>query len=230
MFVSSRVLLVSGVGVDTFRVRYQTLEFRGMDLHVRSLRDRNQFADPAGAAAAAGISSASWPLFGVLWDSGIVLADLMLDQPVEDLRILEVGCGLALSSLVLGLRGANVTATDQHPEAASFLRSNIALNSAPPIPFHRIDWTEPSRKIGTFDIIIGSDVLYERGHAAALSGLVERHAAPHGQVVVADPGRSHVGRFVRQMAGCGWSADRCQAPSTAPVDGRKTGHVVRFDR
>lgn len=211
-------------------MRYQTLEFRGLDLHVRSLRDRNQFADAAGAASAVGISSASWPLFGFLWDSGIVLADLMLDQPVEGLRFLEVGCGLALASIVLSLRGADVTATDHHPEAANFLDANVGLNGGPPIPFRRVGWTDPDCGMGTFDVIIGSDVLYEQQHPEALSGLVERHAAPGARMVLVDPGRHHIGRFARLMAGHGWSTDRRMAPSTAPVDGRSTGHLLRFLR
>jgi len=107
--------------VSAVRVRYQTLEIGDVDLHVRSLRDRQQFADAGGAAGRAGISSASWPLFGVVWESGKVLAQLMLGHEIAGLRVLEVGCGIGLASLVLRRRGADITATDQHPEARAFL-------------------------------------------------------------------------------------------------------------
>ncbi|MEN0064342.1 MAG: methyltransferase domain-containing protein [Myxococcota bacterium] len=169
-------------------------------------------------------------MFGYLWDSGIVLADLMLDQPIEGLRFLEVGCGLALGSIVLSLRGADITATDQHPEASSFLEANVALNGGPPIPFRRAGWTEMHGGGGTFDVIIGSDVLYEQQHPEALSGLVARHAAPSAQVIIVDPGRRHIGSFVRLMTEYGWAADRSVAPSTAPLEGRSTGHLLRFER
>jgi len=56
------------------RFRYQTCEFGEHDIHYRSLRDKQQFEDINGEAEALGISSACWPIFGVLWPSGEVLA------------------------------------------------------------------------------------------------------------------------------------------------------------
>ncbi len=44
------------------------------DLLIRSLLDRQQYADPLGVAERLGISSAAWPLFGLLWPSGARLA------------------------------------------------------------------------------------------------------------------------------------------------------------
>jgi len=41
------------------RVRYQTIEFGDVDIHVRTLRDTLQFEDVDGEAEALGISSAS---------------------------------------------------------------------------------------------------------------------------------------------------------------------------
>ena len=50
-------------------------------------------------------------------------------------RILEVGCGLALPSLVLAGRGADITATDYHPLAGEFLERNARENGVPAISF-----------------------------------------------------------------------------------------------
>jgi predicted nicotinamide N-methyase len=91
------------------RVRYTTLEIGDMDIHIRMLRDVLQFHDPEGIAEKLGISSAAWPLFGVIWPSGEVLARLMMDYQVEGKRVLEVGCGIALASLVLNYRAADIT-------------------------------------------------------------------------------------------------------------------------
>ena len=44
------------------------------------------------------------------------------------MKILEVGCGIGLCSLVLQRRGADITASDYHPLAEEFLRFNAALN------------------------------------------------------------------------------------------------------
>lgn len=58
--------------MPSLRFRYQTIEFGGagnMDIHVRTLRDKQQFSDINQLAENLGISSASWPIFGVVWDS-----------------------------------------------------------------------------------------------------------------------------------------------------------------
>ena len=95
--------------MTTLRLRYQTLEFETTDLHLCTLRDRNQFYDPAGEAEKLGISSAVWPLFGIAWPSGIVLAEFMQEYDIDNKRILEVGCGIGVSSLLLNKRNADIT-------------------------------------------------------------------------------------------------------------------------
>ncbi len=151
------------------------------DLTIRSLLDRQQFFDPHGNADRRGISSATWPLFGLLWPSGAHLAARLAARPVRaGERILEVGCGLALASLVGHRRGADVTASDCHPLAASFLRRNLRLNGLAPMPYRHGDWAagETRRRgrtlggrvvRGRFDLIIGSDLLYERDDRSNLA-------------------------------------------------------------
>lgn len=184
------------------RVRYQTLEVDGYDIHVRTLRDKQQFDDPHDEAKDLGISSAMWPLFGVVWDSGLVLAHVMARRDVQGLRILEVGCGIGLASLVLNERRADISATDIHPEAGRFLSHNTKLNSGMAIPFVRTDWGDPRSALGDFDLIIGSDLMYQQDHAALLSAFIDQHAAESCEVIMVDPGRaagSHLGRFMEAL-------------------------------
>ena len=63
----------------------------GADLHIRSLLDKQQWHDPLGLALALGVSSATWPLFGLVWPSAQKMADLMQTWPLDNLRILEIG-------------------------------------------------------------------------------------------------------------------------------------------
>ena len=106
-----------------YRTRQERIAIAGVDdLIIRSLLDRQQFFDPLGIAERRGISSAAWPLFGLLWPSAAPLAERIAARPVRaGERILEIGCGLALASLVGHRRGADVTASDCHPLAAEFL-------------------------------------------------------------------------------------------------------------
>ena len=191
--------------MSLLRVSYRTIEFGEVDIHVRTLRDRLQFRDDEGAAEKLGISSAAWPLFGVIWGSSEVLANLMLDFEIEGKRILEVGCGIALSSLLLNQRRADITATDYHPESGPFLKKNVKLNEGREIPYVRTGWGDEVSSLGTFDLVIGSDVLYERAHVELLAGFIDQHANEHCEVILVDPGRGHHARFSKKMVTMGYS-------------------------
>jgi predicted nicotinamide N-methyase len=176
------------------------------------LSDRQQFADPDGHSARLGISSAQWSLFGQVWPSGRLLAQAMQRYEFEGKRILELGCGIGLASLVLTRRGAIVVASDIHPLAEPFLAYNAALNALPALHFRQMRWDTPLPTLGRFDLIIASDVLYEPDHAALLAGVVARHAADGAEVLVTDPGRGNSGRFSRKMADQGFKVESANCP------------------
>ena len=213
------------------------------DLHIRSLLDNQQFADPLGLAARVGISAATWPLFGLLWPSGAELAAHLVQRPVlAGERILEIGCGLGLASLVGHRRGADMTASDCHPLAAAFLAENVRLNGLPPLKYRHGLWgvvngssidinalaqpalstlstlstlptvasTAPSNDgsvnvSGRFELIMGSDVLYERDDEGGLAHFIETHAAPVAEVWIVDPHRGNRPAFNRRMALLGFA-------------------------
>lgn len=218
--------------MTALRLRYQTMEFGGTDIHLRTLRDNQEFSDDDGVAEALGISSATWPLFGIVWPSGEVLAHLMFDFEITGKRILEVGCGIALSSLLLNQRQADITATDYHPEAGNFLQENTDLNQDEAIPFIRAGWQDEDSGLGEFDLIIGSDLLYERGHAEALSNFIDRHAKPHCEVILVDPGRGHHARFSKKMVALGYAHSQSRPANTEDylAEPLPRGQVLRYNR
>jgi predicted nicotinamide N-methyase len=210
--------------------RYQTLELGDLEIHVRTLRDINQFADDQGAASRLGISCSAWPLFGLVWASSEVLARLMLTYAIEGKRILEVGCGIGLASLVLNHRLADITATDIHPEAEKFINENTRINRDRDIPFIRTGWSDDISELGRFDLVIGSDLLYERSHVAPLAGFIDQHANEDCDVVLVDPGRGHHAAFSKYMVTLGYthSQARTQAPEDPECMAR--GRVLYYAR
>ena len=212
------------------------------DLLIRSLLDRQQFADPLGLAAQLGISSASWPLFGLMWPSGHELATCMAIHPVTPgQRILELGCGLGLASLVCHRRGADITASDCHPLADSFLRENLRLNGLPPLPYRHGHWTAACPApapadgqidvTGRYELIIGSDLLYERDEAGLLAGYIGAHAQPDAEVWIVDPNRGNRAAFGRHMADRGFALAE-ERLDTAAHRGRAAyrGRLLRYRR
>ena len=66
------------------------------------------------------------PYWAELWPASLALAEALPE--VEGLRIVELGCGLAVPSLVAAARGAEVTATDWAEDAIELLLANAARN------------------------------------------------------------------------------------------------------
>ncbi len=217
--------------MDPLRYRFQTREFGVHDIHYRALRSRQEYNDDSGEAEALGISSASWPLFGVVWQSGEVLARLMAGYDVGNRRILEVGCGVGLASLVLNKREADISATDIHPSAHANLLYNTRLNNDRDIPFLRTAWEDPRNEdFGTFDLIIGSDVLFEPDHAVKLAHFVELYARPRCEVILVDARRGLGSAFTRSMEANAYTRERLDdiEPFTDPHKYR--GRIERYCR
>ncbi|WP_417618694.1 class I SAM-dependent methyltransferase [Oceanisphaera sp.] len=212
------------------RVRYQTIEVGHKDIHLCTLRDNQQFSDTKGIAQELGICSASWPMFGVVWPSSQVLAHYMLDYDIAGKRILEVGCGIALSSILLNQRHADITATDYHPKVEYFLDRNTLLNNNKEIAFERVDWADEHSNLGLFDLIIGSDLLYEDQHVMMLAGFIERHAKPQCKVILVDPGRGRKNKLNTKMAEFGFTHHEVKPENTAYLEQPFKGHILKFSR
>ncbi|WP_426415090.1 class I SAM-dependent methyltransferase [Aestuariirhabdus sp. LZHN29] len=212
------------------RVSYQTVEFGKIDIHLRTLRDNQEYSDPDGVAERLGISSAQWSLFGVVWPAGRVMSHFILDYDTRNKRILEVGCGIGLSSILLNHLRADITATDYHPEAEAFLNRNTDLNRDQRIPFVRMDWKDTRTTLGKFDLIIGSDLLYEDGHAKLLANFIELHANQECAVILVDPGRGNHNKFKKQMALSGFSCERNPVQDSHNLNDEFSGTISQYRR
>ena len=214
----------------SLRYKYQTLEFDQTDIHLKTLRNKNEFSDPKGIAAAIGICSAAWPIFGVVWPSSIVLANHLHEMDFSNLRVLEVGCGIALPSILLNHLNVDITATDHHPEANQLLDTNTQLNNDKNIPFSQLAWKDLSGTLGKFDLIIGSDLLYEDVQVSELADFIDHHAAANCTVILVDPGRGRKSKFGKRMekSGFEWS-ELATLADDLPKNPFK-GYVLTFTR
>lgn len=217
--------------MNDLRLRYQTIEFGTTDIHLCTLRDKQEFFDPEGIAEQLGISSAMWPLFGVVWPSSMVLAHRVNGMDTEGKRILEIGCGIGLASLLLNKQLADITATDYHPEVGHFLQRNTELNSDAAIHFERTAWQDVDDKLGLFDLIIGSDLLYEDEHVALLANFIARHAQPQAEVILVDPGRGRKNKLAAKLVEQGFSFSQAKPlHTTTYLSEAFKGYILSFTR
>jgi predicted nicotinamide N-methyase len=213
-----------------YSTRKLSLTIGGDVWQLRVLSDLQQFSDPDGHGGRLGISDAQWSLFGQVWPSGRLLAQAMHRLDIANERILEIGCGIGLASLVLQGRGANIVATDVHPLAESFLAYNAALNALPAVHYRQLRWNVPLPTLGKFDLIIGSDILYERGHAELLSGVIDRHAHEHACVMLTDPGRGNSASLSRLLQAQGFSLQEQRCPMDDEDSPPYRGRLLRYAR
>ncbi len=213
-----------------YKVQHETHLLGSSHFEIRSLLDRQQYADPDGAALAAGISSASWPLFGMVWPSARMLANAMQTYHINGKRILEVGCGLALASLVIHRRLGDITASDCHPLTEGFLRENLRLNHLPRLKYQTGHWNRENPALGRFDLIIASDVLYERNQPEVLATFIDLHANERANIIVLDPDRGNRNAFCRSMVARGYESDVQRAGVAQCTGEAYKGHFLNFSR
>ena len=136
------------------------------------------------------------PYWAVLWRSGVALARELAVARVDGLRVVELGCGLALPSLVAARGGARVLATDGDPDALPLVERNARDNGLD-VSTAEMEWDAADDVVarGPFDLVLAADVLYERSSLGTLLSLLPRLGR---EVWLADPGRPAAGAFLEQ--------------------------------
>jgi hypothetical protein len=144
------------------------------------------------------------PYWSVLWRSGVALARELGAVGLRGLRVVELGCGLAVPSIAAARAGAAVLATDACAEALELVARNARANDVR-VEAATVDWAKPDELVGRapFDLVLAADVLYERASVAALLSLLPRLAP---EAWLADPGRPAADAFVEQ-AGRRWTVE-----------------------
>lgn len=147
------------------------------------------------------------PYWAELWPSAQALARYLLDQQLHPVPTLELGAGVALPSLVLRWRGAEVLATDYYADALLFAEANAARLGLV-LPTRLVDWRDPPPDLDRWDRVIAADVLYERRNADALFSMLPYVLAPGGEGLIADPGRVYLRDFLGLAKESGWHAEQ----------------------
>ena len=163
---------------------------------------------PRAAAEIPDVDGVEWapvaPYWSVLWRSGVALARELDEMELAGRRVVELGCGLAVPSFAAARAGATVLATDTCSEALTLVARNARENDLP-VETALVDWAEPEALVerAPFDLVLTSDVLYERASFARLLSLLPRLAP---EAWLADPGRPAADAFLEQ-AGVRWAVE-----------------------
>ncbi|MEO8194503.1 MAG: methyltransferase domain-containing protein [Gemmatimonadales bacterium] len=148
------------------------------------------------------------PYWADIWPSSIVLATHLVSLAAkrrsgEVGTGLELGCGVGLVTTAAMIAGYEMSATDYYTDALAFTRANAWTETGRRPETRMIDWRAFPGDARGFDIILASDVLYEKEYARLLPAIFKRALAPGGMVILADPGRIGVPEFTEECADAG---------------------------
>jgi predicted nicotinamide N-methyase len=155
------------------------------------------------------------PYWAELWDSAAGVGQFLgrngllpgrATPPTGRFDVLDLGCGMGLAGTVAATLGATVVFADLEAPALLFAR----LNSLPcrrRVHTRRLNWR--LENLGqVFDLIIGSDILYERKEWDFLEPFWRTHLATGGSVLLGEPGRQTGDLFLPWIAARGWKIEQ----------------------
>jgi predicted nicotinamide N-methyase len=146
------------------------------------------------------------PVWVITWPPAFGLAEyLLLNQPVAGLRVLELGCGTAAPGIALEKAGARVTCTDYDHLALAMARYNARLNGCSSLTTSFLDWHRPNLE-GSFDLIVGSEVVYFEKSFKPLLSVLKRYLTPNGRIVLSDQWRPQMMSFLELCAAEGFTS------------------------
>jgi 2-polyprenyl-3-methyl-5-hydroxy-6-metoxy-1,4-benzoquinol methylase len=182
--------------IDQFNRHYDT-ERRDVVIDGRSYgflvpRSIDRFIDPEDPLH-------DFPLWAKIWPASVVLARRLNRLPVvPGQRILEIGSGLGLVGIVAACSGHAVTLTDSNPHALEFARANAHINGCTQLAVQRLDWQAP-QPAGTFDAIVGSEVVYRDQDIDRLLALFATCLTPRGHILLVEEMRRTLDPFFRRL-------------------------------
>jgi predicted nicotinamide N-methyase len=132
------------------------------------------------------------PFWAYPWAAGLALARLILDRPelVRGARVLDFGCGGGVAALAAARAGAAQVVANDLDAWALAIAEMAARRQALTIETLRSDLTKSDGPI-PFDVVLCSDLAYEKKVAPQQRVFLERARAQGARVLVADAGRTY---------------------------------------
>lgn len=145
--------------------------------------------------------------YGVtLWPAAIALAHEVASRAaaLAGSRVLELGAGTGLPGIVAATFGARVVQTDRDALAMSACERNGARNGVRGVERRVAEWASWD-DAGSYDLILGSDILYGEESQPLLRRIFETNLAPGGRVLLSDPFRAVSLKLLEALEADGWS-------------------------
>lgn len=134
-------------------------------------------------------------IWSLVWECSQALEFILRHINLSHTTCLELGAGVGHVSLALQQRGVSVVATDGESQAVEKMCVNGVRNA------RVLSWDDPSFS-DRFDLVFGSDLLYEADSVEKLFGLVQQIEGVSGSptlLIMSAPLRKPFFDFVRKL-------------------------------
>ncbi|MEI6310689.1 MAG: methyltransferase domain-containing protein [Bacteroidota bacterium] len=188
-----------------FDTIHEQLEIVGNSYKINRIGDIDKLFDAllAKGSAHADVLDEKIPYWAELWPSAIAMSTFLLENIdlIRGKSILEIGCGLGLPTIVAGNYAASIRCTDYIVEAIQFAKENYLLNHTAlnQVEFNLLDWRESIPTTEKYDIIIASDVAYERKAFDDLEACILAYSHADSIVLLSEPNRHMAVDFLARL-------------------------------
>jgi len=142
----------------------------------------------------------SFPYWSKIWPAAAALSEFIEHHPqyVANKRVVEIGAGLGLPSLVAASSASHVLCTDFSEEAISIVAKSALHHRLKNFETAVVDWKNLPQNIRT-DVLLLSDVNYEPGAFAALKKTMNRFLDNGTIVLLSTPQRLMAKPFIEHV-------------------------------
>lgn len=171
------------------------------------------------------------PYWAEIWPSAVALGNVLAEnrERIRGRLLLDLGCGLGLTTLVAAGCGARVIGCDYAEKALAHLRQSLRENHVHAL-LVCMDWRDSCFGGMRFPFLAASDILYERRQAPAVDRFLRRHLTAQGVAWVAEPRRATADAAWSLLESRGWGVSLVGTQTVVKDGTPVTVHVRRIEQ
>ncbi len=158
-----------------YQVCFETVKVGETALDILQIANMDAYLEQMAAELDAA-NTLELPFWAKIWPTSILLSYFVQRIRADKaLHLLEIGGGIGLCGLFAAKRGLRTTISDINEDALLFTQINILKNDLQDLAdVSRIDFTKDRLSRG-YDMILGSEVLYQNAAYRPLNKFLRRH-------------------------------------------------------
>jgi len=176
-----------------FPLQLQEISFQNESIHLF-------VPDPAAIKRAYQSGRISFPYWSQVWPSAKALALFLLRNThfTKDQKVVELGAGLGLPSLIAARHASSVLCSDNSPEAVEVMRQSAARLQLQQFTANVMDWRQLPQELAA-DVLLLSDVNYEPAAFDTLITIVAAFLQKGTTILLSTPQRLIAKNFVAPL-------------------------------